>query len=304
MTEPRVAVLLSTYNGEAFLDQQVTSILAQSGVDLTLLVRDDGSADGTLALLARHAAHDPRVRVFAEANLGSAPSFFALLQRGDAEARYFAFADQDDVWAPDKLARAVALLGSHPDGTPLLYSSRVQYVDRDLHPFGLSRTPVRVGFPWALVEDSLNGCTMVMNRRLRDLLVERPPRVLRHHDWWSYLVASALGEVVCDSAVTMRYRQHGANLIGASPRYLGTLALRWRKVVRGRWTFRPRELAEELQFCFGPRLTPAQMRILERLIASQRTLRSRLAYALAPDVRRSRLLDDALLRLLILAGRL
>jgi glycosyltransferase involved in cell wall biosynthesis len=304
VTEGRVNVLLSTYNGEAFLDQQIESILAQTNVDLTLTIRDDGSSDGTPALLARHAARDPRIRVSHDTNIGSSASFFVLLQRGDPEAQYFAFADQDDVWSPDKLARAVRVLAGQAEGVPVLYSSRVQYVDRDLRPLGLSRAPARIGFPGALVEDSLNGCTMVMNRRLRDLLVERPPRILRHHDWWSYVVASVLGEVIYDDAVTMKYRQHGANLVGASPRYLGTLLQRWRKIVRGRWTFHPRELAEELQFCFGPQLRPDQLRVLDRLIGSQRTLRSRLAYALAPDLRRSRWLDDLLLRVLVVAGRL
>lgn len=304
MTEEHVDVLLSTYNGEAFLDQQVDSILTQSGVNLTLTIRDDGSADATREMVQRHAARDSRVRTFADPNVGSAASFFTLLQLGDPDAQYFAFSDQDDVWLPDKLARAIAMLRPRGHSVPLLYSSRVEYVDAELRELGLSRVPSRLGFPWALVENPLNGCTMVMNRRLRDLLVERQPRVLRHHDWWSYLVASALGEVVYDPAVTLRYRQHGANLIGASSRYADALARRWRKVVHGRWTFRPRELAEELLFCFGPRLTAEQTRILGRLVVSQRTLRSRLAYALAPDVRRSRVLDDAQLRLLILAGRL
>ncbi|HLB37446.1 MAG TPA: glycosyltransferase family 2 protein [Gemmatimonadales bacterium] len=304
MIEGRIEVLLSTYNGEAFLHQQLESILRQSGVDLTLTIRDDGSTDGTRELLRRQAARDPRVRVFTENNLGSAASFFALLGRADPEAQYFAFADQDDEWLPDKLARALAMLGSRPRTVPLLYSSRVQYVDQDGRPFGVSRPPRRVGFPWALAENPLNGCTMVMNGSLRALLVERPPRVLRHHDWWSYVVAAVLGDVVHDPAVTVRYRQHGGNLIGASTTYVGTLLQRFRKVERGRWTFYPRELAEELLNSFGPRLPVEHTRVLQRLVASQVTLGARLAYAMAPDVRRSRLLDDALFRLLILAGRI
>ena len=304
MSEERIDVLLSTYNGEAFLGQQLDSILTQSDVELSLTVRDDGSTDRTRELLRHYAARDPRVRIFAASNIGSAASFLALLELADPMARYFAFADQDDVWVPDKLRRAVALLRLRPGSQPLLYCSGLQYVDRNLRPLGVSRTPDHVGFPWALVENAAAGSTIVMNGRLRELLIERPPRVLRVHDWWCYLVASALGEVIYDPAVTVRYRQHGSNLLGASPHYLGVLVHRIRKYARGRWTFRPRELAAELLASFGPRLTPERTRILQRLVDSQASVRSRLTYALAPDVQRSRLLDETLFRLLILAGRI
>jgi glycosyltransferase involved in cell wall biosynthesis len=304
MTAERIDVLLATYNGERFLPQQVDSILAQADVNLSLTVRDDGSTDGTRELLRQYAARDARVRVVYERNIGWPASFFALLALADPAAEYFAFADQDDEWVPDKLARAVALLRARSDARPLLYCSALQYVDRDLRPLGVSSVPRNVGFPSALVENAAAGSTIVMNGRLRRLLVEHPPSRLRAHDWWCYLVAAALGEVVYDPAVTVRYRQHGSNFLGASPHYLVRLVHRLRKLARGRWTFRPSEMAAELLACFGPRLAPEQTRILRRLVASQTTLRGRLGYAVAPDVRRPGILDGTLLRLLILAGRI
>src|SRR3954471_12353867 len=107
MAEPLVAILLSSYNGERFLGEQLDSLLGQTHRNLRILVRDDGSTDGTAALLRRYAERHPSIEVTFGANLRHIASFFWLLDHAPAEAAYIAFCDQDDVWEADKIARGV-----------------------------------------------------------------------------------------------------------------------------------------------------------------------------------------------------
>ena len=216
-----MAVLLSTHNGAKFLDAQLDSLLAQSCTDWRLHWRDDGSADATGALMQRfrHGSGRGRVVVHEPRPMGVTASYLALLRA--AEAELVAFADQDDVWLPDKLARGVQALDAVPAGVPALYCARQVLVDAGLRRLGLSSSVRRpVGFPAALTQNIATGCTVMMNRTAARLVAgsRQPGSTL--HDWWSYLVvAAAGGRLLLDETPTVLYRQHPANLVGA-PRSL------------------------------------------------------------------------------------
>ena len=143
-------------------------------------------------------------------NIGVIASFFQLLMLASSEADYFAFCDQDDVWLPNKVSRAVSVLESIPQDIPLLYCSRVTIVDEKLNHLGLSKTLSRApSFENALVENIVTGCTAVINRKSRQLFLRRIPRKALMHDWWMYLVVAAFGEVVWDPQSKDVYkRQH------------------------------------------------------------------------------------------------
>lgn len=220
----RVAILLSTYNGASFLRAQLDSFLGQSHADWVLHWRDDGSNDATLDIMDDFAAGPGRGRCVARhgtpAHLGPTESFLTLL-RGmpDAEldAEFVAFADQDDVWMPERLARGVAALREEPETRPALYCARQVLVDSGLRRIGLSY-PVRdpVGFPAALTQNVATGCTMLMNRAAARLVARSRAPLCSRHDWWCYLVvAAAGGRVAVDGTPTVLYRQHDGNLVGA-----------------------------------------------------------------------------------------
>ena len=124
-----VEVLLSTFNGVKYLPQLLDSIWAQEYPDVQLTIRDDGSTDGTLALLRRSLSDRADVTVTAGANLGAGNSFLTLLRKASPSASYVAFCDQDDVWLPGKLSAAVSALAAF-DG-PTLYCSAVNLVGED-----------------------------------------------------------------------------------------------------------------------------------------------------------------------------
>ncbi|GAB2455415.1 hypothetical protein GCM10027082_02430 [Comamonas humi] len=225
----RVAILLSTFNGERFLQEQLDSLRAQTHADCDIFVRDDGSTDATLALLRRDASAHGRMQVQAGANLGFVGSFFELLQMaGDGYDFYF-FCDQDDVWLADKVASAVAALAPRQEAA--LYCSRTECVDAQLQPIGPSPDypPAKIGWGNALVQNIATGCTMALNAPARRLLLSGLPRHCLAHDWWAYLVVSAFGAVVFDANSYIRYRQHGNNAIGMQQ---GGLRGQWARVQR------------------------------------------------------------------------
>lgn len=219
----RIAILLATYEGAPFLGDQLLSIAAQTHSDWVLYWRDDGSTDHTAAIIESFAAGHPPgklVRVNKPtARLGATESFLRLLgaaTEAEPEAAAFAFADQDDVWQSDKLARGYAALADAHITSPALYCARQFLVDAGLHRLGVS-PPIRAaGFPAALTQNIATGCTVMLNGAAARLIAGTRPPAASMHDWWSYLVVSAAGgRILADPEPVVLYRQHRANLIGA-----------------------------------------------------------------------------------------
>ena len=230
-----VAILLATYNGEKYLKAQLDSFVSQTHSDWALLWRDDGSNDGTRAVMQQFTATIGADRCSeitgTDGRIGATASFMTLL-RAAAGYPLVAFADQDDVWLPEKLARAVAGLNTVPDSEPGLYCARHLVVDAELHPRGesyrLRRPP---GFPDALVQNVVTGCTAMLNRAAATLIAATDPPAGSVHDWWSYILVSAAGgRVIADDTPVILYRQHGSNAIGVTP---STLIRAFRAMRRG-----------------------------------------------------------------------
>lgn len=106
----QIQVLMSTYNGEKYLKVQLDSLLKQTWQNVQILIRDDGSTDRTVEILEKYAKEHENISFYAGSNLGVIQSFFHLLRHSSQEAEYYAFADQDDYWMPEKLERAVTML--------------------------------------------------------------------------------------------------------------------------------------------------------------------------------------------------
>ncbi len=220
-SEKTVAILLSTYNGERYLPEQLASFEAQSYPHWRLLWRDDGSEDGTRALLRAFADRvgEARCREVTgqDGRLGVQASFLWLLQ-GAQDYPFVAFADQDDVWLPEKLARAVRYMEGKEGDAPSLYCGRQLLVDETLRPLRLSPSfRADLPFPAPLAQNIATGCTMLLNRAAcRAIAPTRPPEG-SVHDWWCYIVVTALGgRVFFDDTPSILYRQHAHNVIGAA----------------------------------------------------------------------------------------
>jgi glycosyltransferase involved in cell wall biosynthesis len=294
----RVQILLSTYDGAAYLPALLASLDAQTHHNVDLLVRDDGSRDDTLGVFVAHTRHWPAV-ITSGRHVGVPESFLLLLRDADPAADLYAFCDQDDVWLPGKLERAVRTLHALDPERPALYCSRPQPVDAALAPLGAYALPRRaLGFATALVENRAPGCTVTFNRAARALLMRHVPRAAQMHDHWAYLVVSAFGTVHYDPEPQMWYRQHDRNTIG-SP---AAIVARLHGLSRRGWLSRIFAQAEEFDAAYGDALDPALRRVLDRFLASRTGLRKRLAYAVRPDVYRQARGDDLALRLMLALG--
>jgi rhamnosyltransferase len=220
---------MSTYNGERFLQQQVDSIIRQEGVNVHLLVRDDGSTDQTLSMLEQY-KEKGALDYYQGENLGSARSFMQLLKDAPA-ADYYAFSDQDDYWLQDKLWTAVQHIGN-TEG-PALYFCQTQLADKDLNHLPTPKLSPLGTFGESLVYQFIGGCTMVMNKALRDIVITYEPKFLQMHDVWIYCIAQAINAHICyDPTPHILYRQHDRNVVGQGYGQLKEWRRRFRRVVQ------------------------------------------------------------------------
>jgi glycosyltransferase involved in cell wall biosynthesis len=216
-----IAILLCTHNGARFLAEQLESIAAQTHQNWTVWASDDGSTDATAAILSQYRSRwgGEKLRILAGPGKGSSANFLALVCNGEIEADYFSYADQDDIWHPDKLERALAMLAAVSAARPALYLSRSCLIDEAGRELGLSRLFTRPpSFKNALVQNIGGGNTMVFNSAARSVIAAAGLDVeVVVHDWWTYMAVSGCGgEVLSDPAPSLKYRQHGANQIGSN----------------------------------------------------------------------------------------
>lgn len=212
----RVAVLLSSYNGEKFIARQLDSILAQQGdFSLQIIVRDDGSTDSTHEILEQY-ADAGKLRWYTGENLKPAKSFLHLLQNAPGYD-YYAFADQDDYWYPDKLQSALCALAD--EKAPAVSFANARLTDGARNSLGRNvyQRPPRQDFYSLLVGSNIIGCTMVFNSQLARLVQEKPlpGEIFMHDSYLLQLCALVGGKLLWDETPHMDYCQHGGNAVGA-----------------------------------------------------------------------------------------
>lgn len=221
----KIIVLLSTYNGEKYLAQQLTSLLDQKDVNVEILVRDDASQDATVALLDEW-KRKGFLEWYTSDNLGPGKSFMHLLKTAQP-GNYYAFCDQDDVWIPNKLSMTMekmkAVEQANP-GKPVIVHTDMNIVDEKLDVIHESfwrssglRPDVLRTFPYLCTCNSVNGCTILMNSIARELILEK---YVEHdiiiHDVICALTVSYHGGIIdYVDAPTVLYRQHSSNVVGA-----------------------------------------------------------------------------------------
>lgn len=303
----KVEVLLATYNGARFLPALLDSLERQEHGHVAVTIRDDGSDDGTLPILDAFGRRTGArlLMVGAAGRRGANGNFFALLDAANCASDYVAFADQDDVWLPAKLGRAVAALARLPADRPALYCGRLAIVDRDLRRHGLTPLPARgPSFANALVENIATGCTMLLNRAALRLLRRGWPEAAIAHDWWCYLVVAAFGRIVYDPEPAILYRQHGENAIGVGASPLARLMGKVRRQLGGGSGDALARQGEAFRRIHGPYLAAAERAMLDAFLDSRGHLVDRLRFASAGLVYRQAALDDWAFRLLYLMGRI
>ena len=217
----KVNILLSTYNGEQYLEEQVKSIQEQTYQEWELLIRDDGSSDGTVELIKQLATRDSRIHFINEnhiENVGVIKSFHALLKYSKADL--YCFSDQDDFWLPEKISLQVTEAKKYSQDKPLLIYTDLKVVDENLSV--LHESMIRTQSDHAntelvqeMTENTVTGGVSLINHALAELWTGEEMNELLMHDWYLGLLASAFGNLVYIDQPTELYRQHADNVLGA-----------------------------------------------------------------------------------------
>ena len=292
----RVLILMSTYNGEKYIAEQINSILNQLPNQSHILIRDDGSNDNTKSIIQSFS--DPRIELIEGNNIGFCKSFLKLLAFAPPNYDIFMLSDQDDIWQPDKIKRATTALTPYLK-IPALYCTRMELVDKDLNHLGLSALwPNPPSFYNALTENIVTGCTSAITLPLKKLaVIPCEENNIFFHDWWLYLVGAAFGSVIFDTVPTIQYRQHQNNVIGMKHginRYISIamfiIKTSWTKILENQLTL--------FQSYFSHRLPEDKKNQLLEIINSNGKLR-RTNILFSKNLHRQLLFGEIMLRLLL-----
>lgn len=297
----KVLVLLSTYNGEKYLREQLDSVLSQEGVDVSVLIRDDGSKDGTLNILKEYSTKD-NVNYYEGVNCGPSESFHDLMRHAKGYD-YYAFCDQDDDWLNDKLITAVRCLERKPQELPLLYCSNLNVVDEQLNYCRLCHSEqydLKNKF-LGLVDFFAVGCTEVLNQKAIDMTIEYWSSQCLMHDSWAFMICNFLGEVYYDVTPHINYRQHGGNVVGTEKNAIGKVKASAERI--GNKKIQPRwQNAKAIMDTFSESLSPIDLSKVAKMANYKNGLGKRLSLFFDFAIRANSIRKDIKYRILIIMG--
>lgn len=220
----KIAILMATYNGEKYICQQIDSILSQTCKDWELYIHDDGSTDNTISAVESYVEKYPnKIHLIDGKSTGGAKyNFFYMF--GQVEAPYYMTCDQDDVWLDKKIELTYdkMLTIENKADVPCLVYTELRVVDSELNTIADTMSGYQSldchkrTINQFILQNSVTGCTMMVNRALRDkmLRITDIDNTIMH-DWWAALVAAQFGKTAFIDEPTILYRQHGDNSLGA-----------------------------------------------------------------------------------------
>ncbi|MFS7194592.1 glycosyltransferase [Rahnella inusitata] len=304
----KVAILLSSYNGENYIGEQLNSLLnIKSRYELNIHIRDDGSTDGTPILIREFKSNYSTVFIHQCENVGVIKSFLWLVSHV-SEYDYYAFCDQDDVWQSLKIEAAIDKLEQHSEDIPLLYCSAYDYVDQDLNFIGRFTSLSDFSLNNLMIENCAPGCTMVFNASLRrkflSLDIPNISERIVMHDWFFLLLGLHNGKVIYDNNSYLLYRQHANNVVGKKSGFFAILNSKIKQFIKE--SKRPKHLLcqqnELLMMCSSDNTKSEMYLLTSKFVNSQGSIVSRIKYALTGNVKRVKKLDDYVFKILFVFG--
>ena len=221
----KVVVLMSTYNGEKYLNEQIDSIINQKGdFELDLLIRDDGSTDNTRNILAKY-ENNESIYWYGGENLKPAKSFIDLILKVENKYDFFAFSDQDDFWMENKIEEAIERIKD--EDLPTIYFSNAELVNSKLDPLKekLYKTELKNDIYTTMCAANIIGCTMVFNKKMLEVIKQggMPETVIMHDSYLSRVCMAIGGKIIYDSNAYIKYRQHQNNVLGVKSSIISKL---------------------------------------------------------------------------------
>lgn len=303
---PTVTVLMSSYNGDKYISEQIESLLAQKGVEIRIVIRDDGSKDQTNNILSEYSSKYSEIIIIKGDNCGAEESFNRLCKYAVEEesSDYYAFCDQDDVWDEDKLTVAINSLKGFDNTLPLLYFSNLKMVDENLNYIRdfYSKDEVFIDKSKTLVQIFTYGCTCVFNRKALEYYCQVESQST-FHDNWIYCICSYLGKVIYDPCGHIQYRQHGNNLSGHRATGLTLLAYRIKRLFKGNLGHDFENMAKQMLH-FSDDLSTKDKQIINLVAYYRNNLYSRIRLFFSCEYRTGNIFKDICIRYRILSNNL
>ena len=302
----RLAILMSTYNGEKYIEAQIESILQQeTDMPFDLIVRDDGSKDATVEILQRY-QEKGLLKYYTGENLGAAKGFIQLL-RQNTGYDYYAYADQDDVWDPDKIAKGLEAINGVVG--PAIYCTNAALVDDQLQSLGRNthrEIPHYNLLSILCLASCAQGCTSVFNQALAQIIQNHdvPDVFIMHDSLLTCLCALIDGKIIYDHRPSMKYRMHSANVFG-----MVTAKQSLSKVIKSRWkeiTAKPKVSmyiqAKNILNTYSDHISPENRKVCETVIRSEKSLGARLKLVFSRQLKHDTLNKTVTKKLKILFG--
>ena len=299
----KVNVLLSAYNGEKYIKAQIESILQQDYPNIELYIRDDGSKDGTLEVLKEYENYE-NIHILKGKNKGFIKSFFSILEIC-SNADYFAYADQDDVWFPEKISRAVEMLERESSKIPVLYFSNYDFYNSDLEFVAHQKTGKKCPtFCNAVVDCMPLGFTCVFNKKAWELMKQNIPKHSCGHDWWTYMVCQGMGKVIYDERPSVKYRRHNQNVSAGGMSFFKFQIWRFKKFFLNDYFANIREMLREYETYYKNSLSKKDQKLLSLFTKEGYHIGSTLKKVFYPHRFRQTIIDELMVRFIFLIGKL
>ncbi|BBF44260.1 alpha-L-Rha alpha-1,3-L-rhamnosyltransferase [Lachnospiraceae bacterium KM106-2] len=299
----KVNVVMSTYNGEAYVREQLDSILNQTYPNIHIYVRDDGSKDQTVAILKEYEKIG-KITLLQGENKGFIYSFFDTLEKS-GEADYYSFADQDDIWLPEKISYAVEKLEKAKENIPVLYFSNYDFYNQDMEFKEHCEThAVGASFTNSIVDCISLGFNTVINKCTRDMIIKDMPKFCCGHDWWSYMICTGMGEVIYDTRYTVKYRRHDNNVSPGGMSFFKLQVWRFKKFFKDDYFNKVREQIREYQRIYGNQLKLEDQKMLALFGANSYHFTKAIRKVFYGKKFRQSLPDEILVRVIFLMGKL
>lgn len=261
----KLVVLMSTYNGEKYIREQLDSLISQDLMPYKIIIRDDGSSDETINILEEYSSNYSFIEYYYGKNKKPAKSFWELITTCE-EADYYALCDQDDIWFKDKLSSAVNMLEKEDKNIPLLYCGRFILTDEKLNKLNsnISKLYSYTDFAHSLLYTTAPGCTFVFNNEARKQIVkyDMEKEYCIIHDSIIHKVVAMFGKVILDEEPHMYYRQHKNNEIGLTANKFKSFCARINHFIGGKAKNTRSNLAKSLIKVYGKDLDKEKLELL------------------------------------------
>lgn len=299
-----VSVIMSTYNGEKYIEKQIESIIKQKNVKVSCLIRDDGSNDSTIKIIKELQKKYTNITLLEGKNIGWEKSFLYALQ-ASPKADYYAFSDQDDIWFDNKLINGINHFSTSLLNIPTMYHCNKVTVDEQLKPLAhqIKRLPCPLNRKNAMIQEYAQGCSIIINNAARNLVLQKIPHTKIAHDFWIGMICFLFGKVIYDPTPQFYHISHGTN---ASCE--GSLKKSWQARLKKYFSHSNVYYApvQDLLNCpsYNSLLSQEDKSFIKKIISYKSNIWDKLSLLISPQFRRASFLGTLSLKISILLNKL